>query len=170
MIEKMDFVTAACLRLDPRDLALSLDLRGFVLADLEIVEIERILRVIVTADIAFATESASFLEGAKFIEMRFFRLAEIYCDIWEAELLRAPHRFCHPFHQSAFGRDSPIGRSSNRLDIQHVGGKIIVGIKHHAVISRRPSPIKDLVRGPQVHIRVDEGTASQPRSLYYHHV
>ena len=69
MIEETHAVTTVGMRLDPSYLALGFDPGGLVLRNFQLIQIQRVLRMIITADVAFATESTALLFNAEFVQV-----------------------------------------------------------------------------------------------------
>jgi hypothetical protein len=149
---------------DVPHLALRAHLRAGALGQREVVEIERVLRVNVAADVALAAVDAPRLGDAELVGRDLARRrVQVDGDVRVTELLGAPQLLRHLLHQQRLGGDHlAVG---DGFHVEHVAHEIVVRVERLPGVALRPGAREHVGRRPEVDVGVDERAPAVPRGL-----
>ena len=137
------------------------DVRAVLLGEREVVEVERVLRVVVAPDVALAAVIAPGLRDTELVRADLARVVELDGDVRVAELVAATELVRDELHQLRLRREL-ARRIRDRPDAEHRADQIVVGVEPGAVVAVGPPLREDVGDRPQVHVRVDERASPHP--------
>ena len=124
-----------------------------VLGTRQVVEIERVLRLVVASSPAASAHIAGVLDSSEAV-----RSTEIHCQRCAKPGIGWIGR---PLQLQGLGE--PL---RDRHGAQHVSDEIKIGAQRVPGVLRRPATLEHLIRGPEVDIRVDQRAAAVAGGLY----
>ena len=142
------------------------------LGECQVVEVERVLRAEVAADVALAAVRAPALQGAELVRPRLLsRSLEPHGQVRPEGLPLAAEPGCGGLHEARLRRQLAGRRVlPDGSDVEHVPDEVVVRVERRARVRSGPVRVEHVGRRPYLHVCVDQRPSAIAHPLHHQHV